>query len=117
MSSRDHDLPSWDTEDGGDPEVDPGMEAEEQMEHIDRPYASGYGTTAREGAEGESLDQRLREEQTEGRTEDAEMVLIAGEYPDGELVGETVESDEHFLAPEEAAIRIRQQPPGGTQEA
>ena len=117
MSSRDHDLPSWDTADGGDPEVDPGMETEAVIEHTDRPYASGYGTTAREEAEGETLDQRLREEQPEGRPADGEMTLVdGGDYPDGELVGEMAESDDPFLAPEEAAVRIRERQPGGSQE-
>ena len=112
---RDSDLPSSDADWGGDPEEDPADELEATIEHADRPFAAeSFGTTAEEEEEGESLDQRLSEEQPDGRTSDVELAIAEDAAPDeeGELVAEATFERDPFVAPEEAAMRIRRQAPG-----
>jgi hypothetical protein len=118
-TSGDDDLPSGDAYGGGDPEEDPAEELEATIERADRPYgAESFGITAEEEEEGESLDQRLSEERPESRTSD-ERLAIPDDEPDeeGELVAEGSIERDPFVAPEEAAMRIRKRAPGGVDDA
>ena len=117
-TSGDDDLPSGDAYGGGDPEEDPGEELEAAIEHADRPYgAESFGITAEEEEEGESLDQRLSEEQPDSRISDVRLEIFDDE-PDeeGELVGEASIEHDPFVSPEEAAMTIRKRAPGGVDE-
>jgi hypothetical protein len=116
--SGDTDLPSWDAQGGGDPEEDPGEELEAMIEHADRPYAAeSFGTTALEEEEGESLDQRLSEERPDRPLADLDLAIV-DEDPDeeGEMVGEASVGHDPFVAPEEAAMTIRDRAPGAVED-
>jgi hypothetical protein len=118
-TSGDNDLPSGDAYGGGDPEEDPAEELEAMIEHADRPYgAESFGTTAEEQEEGESLDQRLSEEQPDSRTSDVRLAIEddAGPDDEGELVGEASVEHDAFVSPEEAAMTIRKRAPGGVDD-
>lgn len=109
----DHDLPSWDAQGGGDAEGDPGDELEAAIELADRPFASeSFGLTSEEAEAGESLDRRLAQERPD-RLPDEDYVALedAGEG-DEELVGGASPGHDVFVAPEEAAVRIRERAPG-----
>ena len=111
----DNDLPSWDAEGGGDPEDDPGDELEAMIEHADRPYgAESFGTTAEEQEEGESLDERLSQERPDRPTSDVQLALEedAASDDEAEMVGEASFQHDPFVAPEEAAMTIRERAPG-----
>lgn len=114
-SSGEHDLPSWDAADGGDAEEDPGEELEAAIELADRPFASeGFGTTDEEAEEGESLDQRLAQERPDARESGDYAAIEDLEGGDEELIGQASTEHDPLVAPEEAAITIRQGAPGGT---
>jgi hypothetical protein len=85
------------------------------VEQADRPFAAeSFGTTAEEEEEGESLDQRLKEEQPERPISDVHIVIEdeAGPDDEAELVGEVAVEHDPFISPEEAAVTIRRRPPG-----
>ena len=116
MSSRD-DAGSrdWDQEGGEDLEEDPGEALEALIEQADRPFASeSFGTTAEEQEEGESLDQRLREEAPSGRPRDSQLAIEEYDEPDeeDELVGTASIEHDRFVSPEEAAMSVRDRAPG-----
>ena len=114
-TSGDHDLPSWDAEGGGDPEEDPAVELEATIEHADRPFAAeSFGTTAEEEEEGESLDERLSEEQPDRPISDVQLAIEDDAAPDDEeeLVGEASLERDPFVSPEEAAMTVRKRAPG-----
>jgi hypothetical protein len=114
-ASGDHDLPSWDSAGGGDPEEDPAVEFEAMIEHADRPFAAeSFGTTAEEEEEGESLDERLSEERPERPISDVQIAIEDEAAPDDEeeMVGEATFERDPFVSPEEAAITIRRRAPG-----
>lgn len=93
-----------------DPERDPGEELEAVIERADRPFAAeAFGTTAREESAGESLDQRLAEERSGEAVDDAAFVIEDADGPDeeSELIGEASLEHDPFLAPEEAAVNVR----------
>jgi len=118
-TSGDNDLPSWDAQGGGDPEEDPGEDLEAMIEHADRPFAAeSFGTTAEEEEEGESLDQRLSEEQPDSRTSDVRLAIEddAALDEEGEMVCEAFVEHDPFVSPEEAAVRIRKRAPGGVDD-
>ena len=100
---------------GEDLEEDPGEDLEATIEQADRPFASdSFGTTAEEQEQGESLDQRLAEE---GRSRPAAASAFAIEDVDApddepELVGEGTNEHDPFVAPEEAAMTVRERAPG-----
>jgi hypothetical protein len=113
--SGDNDLPSWDAEGGGDPEEDPGDEVEAMIEHADRPFgAESFGTTAEEQEEGESLDERLSQERPDRPTSDVRLAMEENAAPDdeSEMVAEASFEHDPFVAPEEAAMTIRERAPG-----
>ena len=113
MHSRgDHDLPSWDSQDGGDPDVDPADELEAAIEQEDRPFAESFGVTGEEEEEGESLDQRLAQEQPDRAVSDSYAAIEEDDDGDDELVGDASIESDPFVAPEDAAVTIRRGAPG-----
>lgn len=96
---------------------DPLEELEEEIELMDRPLGADERTTATEGLEGDTLDERLaREVPDQGGRRPAEPTMLAeDDSPDEEpeLVGEPAEAD-GIVAPEEAAIHVRNMAPGAT---
>jgi hypothetical protein len=86
------------------------------IEHADHAFGSeSFGTTAEEQEEGESLDQRLAEEQsTSERTVDVELAIEVADEPDDEpeLLGQASVEHDPFVAPEDAAMTVRDRAPG-----
>jgi hypothetical protein len=104
-----------DAEGGVDPDEDPGDELEAMIEQADRPFASdSFGTTAEEQEEGESLEQRLKEEQPSPASRDQQLALEDFDAPDDEdeLVGTGSFQHDPFVSPEEAAMTVRDRAPG-----
>jgi hypothetical protein len=96
---------------------DPGEDLEAMIVQADRPFASdSFGTTAEEQGEGESLDQLLAEERPSGPALDSALELEDVDAPDDEpeLVGEGGIEHDPFVAPEEAAMTVRDEAPGAT---
>jgi hypothetical protein len=115
--SEDSQPPDRDAEGGEDPDADPGEDLEAMIEQADRPFATeSFGTTAEEQEEGESLDQRLAEEQPSRSPLDLELALEDLDAPDEEkqLVGLGSFEHDPFVAPEEAAMTVRDTAPGAT---
>jgi len=99
-----------------DPDDDAGEELEARIEQTDHAFgAESFGTTAEEERRGESLDQRLSEEQPDRPTADVGLVLEEVDEPDREpeLIAEAVTEREPYLAPEDAAMTVRDSAPGG----
>jgi hypothetical protein len=118
--SEDSQPPDRDAEGGEDPDEDPGEDLEAMIEQADRPFATeSFGTTAEEQEEGESLDQRLAEEQPSRSPLDLELALEDLDAPDEEkqLVGLGSFEHDPFVAPEEAAMTVRDTAPGATDHA
>ena len=92
-------------------------ELEEEIEQMDRPLGAEDHTTAEEGLEGDSLDERLRREVPDrgGRRPEEPTSILEEDEPDGEpeLIGELGES-ERIVSPEEAAMHVRDRAPGAT---
>jgi len=102
--------------DGSDDDPVEDDDLESLIEHADRPFASeSFGTTADEQRAGETLDERLSEERPEGRTWDEELEIEDLDEPDDEpeLIGRATVSRDPFGAPEEAAMSVRDDAPGG----
>lgn len=98
-----------------DPEDDPGEDLEARIELADHAFgAESFGVTAEEQLRGESLDQRLAEESTDPPASDVEISIEDADAPDDEpqLVGEAVVDFDPLVAPEEAALSIRDRAPG-----
>jgi hypothetical protein len=117
MSIWDDRQSERDAEGGEDPEEDPGEELEAMIEQADRPFASdSFGTTAEEQEEGETLDQRLAEERPSREPLDVQLAIEDFDTPDDEkqLVGEASFQHDPFVAPEEAAMSVRDRAPGAT---
>jgi len=99
-----------------DPDDDAGEELEARIEQADHAFgAESFGTTAEEGRRGESLDQLLSEEQPDPSTTDVGLVLEELDEPDHEpeLIAEGDTEREPYLAPEDAAMTVRDSAPGG----
>ena len=112
---EDRDRPSGaDSDDGW--EDGSGQGLEEMIEHADRPFGSeSFGTTADEQERGQPLDSRLAEERrTDRPIQDAELGIIDEDVPDdeSEMVGEAIGERNPFVAPEEAAMSVREEAPG-----
>jgi hypothetical protein len=113
--SEDSRPPDRDAEGGEDADEDPGEELEAMIERADRPFASeSFGTTAEEQEEGESLDQRLGEERPDKPSLDRQLAIEDFDAPDDEkeMVGQASLEHDHFVAPEEAAMTVRDRAPG-----
>jgi hypothetical protein len=96
---------------------DPLEELEEEIEQMDRSLGAEDHTTAEEGLEGDSLDERLAREVPDrgGRRPDDTSTIVEEDGPDDEpeLVGELGESED-IVAPEDAAMHVRDRAPGAT---
>jgi hypothetical protein len=117
MSNSNDRQPERDAEGGEDPDEDPGEELEAMIEQADRPFASeSFGTTAEEQEEGESLDQRLEEERPSRDAADRQLAIEDFDAPDEEkqLVGRASFEFDPFVAPEEAAMTVRDRAPGAS---
>ena len=98
-----------------DPEDDPGADLEARIELADHAFAAeSFGVTAEEQVRGESLDQRLAEERSESRTSDLDIAIEDTDAPDDEpqMVGDAVIERDPLVAPEDAAMSIRERAPG-----
>ena len=103
------------TEDPWDEDGDEELEAE--IMRADRPFGAELrGTTERQALVGESLDDELAQERPEGRATDEAVGLEGEGIPDveGQLVSDDSVEEDEFASPEEAALTIRDQVPGGT---
>lgn len=99
-----------------DPEDDAGEGLEAMIEQADHAFgAESFGTTASEEHRGGSLDQRLSEERSDRPTNDTELAIEDTDDPDDEaqLVAEATTEREAYVAPEEAAMTVRESAPGG----
>jgi hypothetical protein len=107
--------PAGDDDGSEDLEEDPGEELEAMIEQADRPFASeSFGTTAGEQEEGEPLDQRLEEERADTPPLDRQLAIEDFDAPDDEkqMVGRASLEHDRFVAPEEAAMTVRDRAPG-----
>jgi hypothetical protein len=99
-----------------DPEDEPGEDLEAMIELADHAFgAESFGITAEEQVRGESLDRRLEEERSDGPPRDVEIAIEDFDAPDHEprMVGEAFVDRDPLVAPEEAALTIRDRAPGG----
>ena len=99
-------------------DADPLEELEIEIEDLERPLGTDERTTAAEGREGETMDERLSREvpdQGIGRRRPDPATIADEAAPDDEpeLVGDAVDAGSR-PAPEEAAMRIRNDAPGLT---
>src|SRR5437867_5026992 len=114
-ASDDSQTPEEGVEGNEHPDEDPGEELEAMIEQADHPFATeSFGTTAAEQEEGESLDQRLREEWPDKAPLDRQLAIEDFDAPDEEkeMVGRASVEHDHFVAPEEAAMSVRDNAPG-----
>src|SRR5437667_8190334 len=114
-ASDDSQTPEEGVEGNEHPDEDPGEELEARIEQADRPFASeSFGTTAEEQEEGEPLDQRLAEERPDRPSVDTTLAIEDVDAPDdeAELVGQGTIEHDPFVAPEEAAMTVRESAPG-----
>ena len=92
-------------------------ELEEEIEQMDRPLGAEDHTTAEEGLEGDSLEERLARELPDrgGRRPEEPTAIVEEDEPDDEpeMVGELGEA-EGVVSPEEAALHVRDRAPGAT---
>ena len=98
-------------------DADDGDQLEAAIMQTDHAFgAESVGTTAEEGLEGETLDQRLAEERPERpSTDEALSVVDEGLSDDeAELIGDAVTQNDEFASPEEAALSVRDSVPGAT---
>jgi hypothetical protein len=98
-----------------DPEDDPGEDLEATIELADHAFgAESFGVTAEEQVRGESLDQRLAEERPGGEASDLEIAIEDLDAPDDEpqMIGEASVARDPLVAPEDAAMSIRDRAPG-----
>lgn len=98
-------------------DADDGDELEAAIMQADHAFgAESVGTTAEEGLEGESLDQRLAEERPDRPSTDEALSVVDEGLSDeeDELVGDAVTQRDEFASPEEAALSVRDSAPGAT---
>jgi hypothetical protein len=98
-------------------DADDGDELEAAIMQADHAFgAESVGTTAEEGLEGESLDQRLAEEVPDRPSTDEAVSVVDEGLSDeeDELVGDAVTQRDEFASPEEAALSVRDSAPGAT---
>jgi hypothetical protein len=98
-------------------DADEGDELEAAIMQTDHAFgAESVGTTAEEGLEGESLDERLAEERPERPSTDESLSVVdeGVSVEEDELVGDAVTQRDEFASPEEAAMSVRDDVPGAT---
>jgi hypothetical protein len=92
-------------------------EMEEEIELMERPVGVDQRTTATEGLEGDTLDERLAREVPDrgGRRTPEPSTIAEEDAPDDEpeLVGDEAEAGDR-PSPEESAMRVRDDAPGVT---
>jgi hypothetical protein len=114
-ASDDSQPPVWDGDGSEDLDEDPGEELEAMIEQADGAFASeSFGTTAEEQEEGESLADKLGEERPGKPPLDVQLAIEDFDVPDDEkqMVGQASLEHDRFVAPEEAAMTIRDRAPG-----
>jgi hypothetical protein len=114
-SADDERYPDRDAEGGVDPDEDPGEELEAEIERANRPFgSSSFGTTAEEQLRGESLEDKLREELPSNPADENQLALedSGGSDDEDELVATGSYEHDPYVAPEEAAMSVRDQAPG-----
>ena len=103
---QDEDMREMDPSEAADGETDPQTLADPP----ERPMAvEGFGTTAEEGGRGETLDERLSQEDQGDAADQPLGILVdveAEDQPDitPELVGFAIPQDQRELSAEEAAM-------------
>ena len=116
MSGSDDSQPlDRDVEGSEDLDEDPGEELEAMIEQADRPFASeSFGTTAQEQEEGETLEQRLGEGRPSKPPLDRQLAIEDFDGPNEEkqMVGLASVEHDRFVAPEEAAMTVRDRAAG-----
>ena len=98
-------------------DADEGDEQEADIMQADHAFgAESVGTTVEEALAGESLDQRLAEEQPDRPSVDAALSVVDEGLSDDEdeLVADAVIERDEFASPEEAAMSTRDDVPGAT---
>jgi hypothetical protein len=98
-------------------DADESDELEATIMQADHAFgAESEGTTAEEGLSGESLDDRLAEEQPERPSVDETLSVVDEGLSDDEdeLVRDAVIERDEFAAPEETAMSVREDAPGAT---
>ena len=98
-------------------DADEGDELEAAIMQADHAFgAESDGTTVEEELAGESLDERLAEEQPDRPSVDVALSVVEEGSPDdeGELVGDVVAERDEFASPEEQALSVRDSAPGAT---
>lgn len=114
MHSSDSEMRNQDAGFDDDREGDPGEQLEAEIERADYAFGSeSFGTTVEEELRGESLDQRLAEERPSAAPVETAYVIEDADEPDveSELIGEASLEHDPFLAPEEAAVHVRNEDP------
>jgi hypothetical protein len=111
---RDSDI---DPTDGLPIDGDEGEAIEYMISAMDRYVGADEHTTAAEQVEGDTIDERTRREQMQRQRPDSSVDLVDEEGDDGvdrekDLVAEGEERPEGPVAPEQAAIHVRDEPPG-----
>jgi hypothetical protein len=111
---RDSDI---DPTDGLPIDGDEGEAIEDMISAMDRYVGADEHTTAAEQVEGDTIDERTRREQMQRQRPDSSVDLVDEEGDDGvdrekDLVAEGEERPEGPVAPEQAAIHVRDEPPG-----
>jgi hypothetical protein len=96
---------------------DEGEAIEDMISAMDRYVGADEHTTAAEQVEGDTIDERTRREQMQRQRPDSSVDLVDEEGDDGvdrekDLVAEGEERPEGPVAPEQAAIHVRDEPPG-----
>jgi hypothetical protein len=115
------DAEDYDRHDGDDvePRDSNGSDAlEAEIMQADHAFGMGlWGTTAKEELAGEGLDRALAQERPDvPRTDEALEVVDEEERVDreAELIGDAVLTRDEFAPPEEAAVTVDDEVPGGT---
>lgn len=99
-------------------DADEGEAIEDMISAMDRYVGADDHTTVAEQAEGDTIDERTHREQMQRERPDRSVDLVdGGEGDDGvdrekDLVADGEERPEGPVAPEQAAIHVRDDPPG-----
>lgn len=97
---------------------DPGRALEDYISGMDRPLGTGDAVTANEQRTGDTIDEFNRREQPTVPRPDTSVDLVDDGDGDGiddvgEMVGDAERPDQGPEAPEQAAVHIVDQAPGG----
>jgi hypothetical protein len=98
-------------------DADESDELEAEILRADHAFGSGlFGTTAEEARAGEGLDRALAQERPDETTTDETLEIVDDGPQDDEieLIGDAVRERDVFAPPEEAALTVRDDAPGAT---